>query len=111
MQESAKSQVDKALPMGAINMNDIVFDNSSFKYKFILKPVFEIASVRKKSPGEEAGLKAGDKVLKIDKKNVHNLSKQRINELLQSEENKIIKIQVERDGKILDYEIKLRKLL
>ncbi|WP_286911777.1 PDZ domain-containing protein [Flavobacterium sp. UBA4197] len=111
VQESAKSQVDKALPMGAINMNDIVFDNSSFKYKFILKPVFEIASVRKKSPGEEAGLKAGDKVLKIDKKNVHNLSKQRINELLQSEENKIIKIQVERDGKILDYEIKLRKLL
>lgn len=110
VQETVKKDADKKMPMGTTNIDDIVFDNSSFKYKFELKPVFEIASVRKGSPAEEAGLKAGDKIVRIDRKNAYNLTKQRINELLQAEDNKTVRIEVERDGKTLDYQITIRKI-
>ncbi|WP_300492126.1 PDZ domain-containing protein [Flavobacterium sp.] len=110
IQESVKNDVSKNLPLGTTNIDDIVFDNSSFKYKFMLKPVFEIASVRKGSPAEEAGLKAGDKIIRIDRKNAYNLSKQRINELLQVDDNKTIRIEVERDGKNREYQVTIRKL-
>ncbi|UUC45016.1 PDZ domain-containing protein [Flavobacterium cerinum] len=108
--QELKSEGNRNQPVGAVNIDDIVFDNSSFKYKFTLKPVFEIASVRKGSPAEEAGLKAGDKILRIERKNVYNLTKQRINELLQVEANKTVRIEVEREGKVLEYKVLIKKI-
>ena len=42
-----------------------VTDN--FKYKFNLKPIYEISNVRRKSPAELCGLKVGDVILSINK--------------------------------------------
>lgn len=108
--QELKNDVNRSQPIGAVNIDDIVFDNSSFKYKFTLKPVFEIASIRKGSPAEEAGLKAGDKIVRIERKNAYNLTKQRINELLQAEDNKTVRIEVERDGKVLEYKVLIKKI-
>lgn len=108
--QELKSEGNRNQPVGAVNIDDIVFDNSSFKYKFTLKPVFEIASVRKGSPAEEAGLKEGDKIVRIERKNAYNLTKQRINELLQVEANKTVRIEVEREGKVLEYKVLIKKI-
>ncbi len=94
-----------------INVNDIVFDNSNLRYKFTLKPIFEIATIRQDSPAEKAGLLVGDIVLKIDGRNISNFSKQRIDQLLQAEDGKSISIEIERKGVKKKVEFQLKKIL
>ncbi len=84
---------------------------SSVKYQFALKPVYEIANVRKNSPGEKAGLLKGDIVLKINTVKVFKLTLQEINKLLQSEEGKTITFEIERNKRILNFKFQLEKLL
>ncbi|KGO80552.1 PDZ domain-containing protein [Flavobacterium cauense R2A-7] len=98
-------------PSNSLNANDLVFENSNLKYKFTLKPVYVIASIRKNSPAETAGLLIGDKILRIDRKSVGNLTKQIIDELLQSEDGKTIEVEIERKGIKKKVEFKLKKLL
>ena len=98
-------------PSNSLNVNDIVFENSNLKYQFKLKPMYVIASIRKNSPAEIAGLLVADRVLRIDGKNVSNLSKQRIDELLQAEDGKTIEVEVERKGVKKEFKFKLKKLL
>lgn len=85
--------------------------DSNFKYKFSLKPVFEIALIRKDSPADLAGLKPGDKIVKINKKYIHNFTIQRINDLLQSEDGKWIYMDIERNSKTIAFKFQLKKIL
>jgi S1-C subfamily serine protease len=94
-----------------LNVNDVVFDKRSLRYKFTLKPIFEIATIRKDSPAEKAGLLVGDVVLKIDGKNISNLTKQRIDQLLQAEDGKYILIEIERKGVKKKVTFQLKKIL
>ncbi len=91
-----------------INGEDI---SKKVKTKFSLKPTYKIHSIRKKSPAEICGLKVGDKILSINHKKIYNLTLAEIAELLKSEENKEIKIVVERDDNELKFEFKLKKIL
>lgn len=106
-----EEMIRDATPLNSLNVNDIVFDNSNLKYKFTLKPVYVIASVRKNSPAEMAGLSIGDKILKINGRNVSNLPKQKVSEMLQEEDGKTIEIEIERKGINKEFKFKLKKLL
>ncbi|UOK41275.1 MULTISPECIES: PDZ domain-containing protein [Flavobacterium] len=106
-----EGMIRNSKPNNTLNVNDIVFDNSHLKYKFALKPVYTIASVRKDSPAEVAGLKIGDKILKINGKNVSNLSKQKIDNMLHEEDGKKIEMEIERKGVKKEMKFKLKKIL
>jgi C-terminal processing protease CtpA/Prc len=79
--------------------------------KFELKPVFVIYNIRLGSPAEQAGLRKKDKILTINGKAAHDLSIEKINELLKSEEGKIITIEVEREKKIYQYKFQLKNII
>ncbi|OJX55128.1 PDZ domain-containing protein [Flavobacterium sp. 38-13] len=87
------------------------FNDNNFRYKFSLKPVFEIASVRTGSPADLAGIQPGDKIVRINKKMTHGYTIQKISDLLQSEEGKWIYIDVERESKIIAFKFQLKKIL
>jgi len=87
------------------------FNESNFRYKFSLKPVFEIASVRSGSPADLAGIQPGDKIVRINKKKTHGYTIQKISDLLQSEEGKWIYMDVERNSKIIAFKFQLKKIL
>jgi len=79
--------------------------------RFELKPVFKIASVRPDSNAEKAGLKKGDRILAINGHNARDLTIEKINELLKSEEGKTIRMEVERNDKTFKYSFQLKSIL
>lgn len=87
------------------------FKNNNFKYKFSLKPIFEVASVRKGSPADLVGIQPGDKIIKINRRSTHGYSIQKINDLLQSEDGKWIYMDIERNSKLIAFEFQLKKML
>lgn len=84
---------------------------SEFKYKFQLKPIYEIANVRKNSPAEKVGLRKGDIIKKVNNALTYKQSLQEINSLFRSEENKWINLEVEREGQILKFRFQLDDVL
>lgn len=94
------------------NSKELIYESSyEFKYKFELKPIFQIYSIRENSPAAIAGLKVGDMILSINGKKAYNYTIQKITNLFQSEDGKTIKMQIERDEKVIDVQFKLQKIL
>ena len=84
---------------------------NSLKIRFTLKPIFKIASVRTGSEAEKSGLKAGDRILKINHQIAHGFTIEMINELLKSEEGRTIEMEVERDNKTYKFKFQLKKII
>lgn len=95
----------------------VTFDNSGrnltndFKYKFGLKPIYEIANIRKKSPAANSGLKVGDIIIKVNKTPVYSYSLEKLNEMFRSEDDKMIYMEVERNNQILKFNFHLEDIL
>jgi hypothetical protein len=83
----------------------------TIKYKYTLKPVFEITYVRPNSPAELAGIQKGDKIIRIDGDDVYKFSLSEVNQLLQTEEGKNIRIVIERHFEEFKFSFKLKKIL
>ncbi|MBC7643092.1 MAG: PDZ domain-containing protein [Flavobacterium sp.] len=94
-----------------ITLSETSEKQSEIKYKFALKPVFKISNIRKNSPADLSGLKKEDTVLEINQQQVYNYTLQEINELLKSEEGKIITIKIIRNSREQDFKFKLKSLL
>jgi len=84
---------------------------NDFKYRFQLKPIYEIANIRKKSPAADSGLKVGDIILKVNKTPVYAYSLQKLNDMFKSEEDKWIYLEVERNNQILKFAFQLQDVL
>ena len=110
----SQSYQDRNTTVGAVyksTMDDFGRVQDNLKIKFELKPVFKIFNVREGSVAQEAGLKIDDRILKINGRNAHYLTIEKINELLKSEEGRNIEIEVERKGRILKFKFQLRNIL
>jgi hypothetical protein len=95
----------------------VAFDESGknvtndFKYKFELKPIYEISNIRKNSPAAKCGLQVGDVILSINKALTYRYSLQKLNEMFKSEEDKRFYLEVERNGAILKFDFQLQDIL
>ncbi|PIF44728.1 aspartyl protease [Chryseobacterium sp. 52] len=75
--------------------NEIPIGNN-FQYKFILKPIFSVAGVRKDSPAFQAGLKKDDRVITINGRQTSDMTMEKIMELMRSDEGRSITMVVQR---------------
>jgi predicted aspartyl protease len=73
-------------------------------------PIFTITDIRENSPAYFAGLKENDQILSINNESHKSLELNDINLLLQSKENKKIKIKVLREGQEFKTEFVLQKV-
>jgi type II secretory pathway component PulC len=106
VQETVHLQtVQVASSVGEVEQNLKKDDN--FRYKFSLKPVYEIVNIRKHSAAEKCGLQKGDIIVSINNNLPYKYSLQQINSLLKSEEDIWINLEVERNSLILKFRFKL----
>ncbi|MRX40098.1 signal protein PDZ [Flavobacterium sp. LC2016-23] len=89
------------------DVNETLNKNDNFRYKFLLKPVYEIVNIRKFSAAEKCGLRKGDIIVSINKVVPYKFTLQQINALLKSEEDIWITLEVERNSLILKFRFKL----
>jgi len=96
-----------------IKSDDLSFkkDENNFKYKFELKPVYIIVSVRKNSAAALSGLQKGDILVSINKIPAYNYSLEKINLLLKSEEENWITFEIERDSQLMKFKFQLLNVL
>lgn len=92
---------------------EYVYNNSDLRniHNFKLKAIYNIFSVRENSPAHRAGVKPGDQIISINNRKAYNYSIQKITDLFQSEEGKKIRLEVQREGEILEFEFYLEKIL
>lgn len=79
-------------------------------YNYAIKPAFTIVELRKGSPAEKAGLLLGDIIVAVNNRNTANFKLQDINSMFSAEDGKLLRLKVERDGRVLNYEFRLEKL-
>ncbi len=73
-------------------------------------PVYTIADITKDSPAYNAGLQENDQILSINSTSHHSLELNDINLLLQSKENRKIRLKVLRDGQEIKTTFELKKM-
>ena len=73
-------------------------------------PIFTITDIMENSPAFYAGLKENDQILSINSSSHQSLELNDINLLLQSKENKKIKVKVLRDGEEFKTSFELKKM-
>jgi hypothetical protein len=84
---------------------------SSFIYKFELKPVYAVTNVRPGSPAQEAGLLQGDIIVSINRKPGYRYTLQEIHDLFKQGDKTPVTIAVQREGKIIEFSFRLRRML
>lgn len=84
---------------------------NNFKYKFVLKPIYIIGNIRKKSPADLSGLKSGDIIVSVNGKPGYYLTLEKINSILKSDEENWITFEVERENQNLKFKFQLQNVL
>lgn len=80
------------------NESNAIQSTDNFTYNFVLKPKFSIAGCRKDSPCFIAGMKKGDEIITINKKQVGEMNLEKINTILKAEDGTPITFEVLRDN-------------
>lgn len=84
---------------------------NTFRYKFQLKPVYQILTVRSNSEAANVGLQKGDIILSINGVSTYKYTLQEILAILKLEEEKWVTMDVNRQGQILQFKFQLRDVL
>jgi len=82
---------------------------TTFKYSF--KPAFTIVQLRRNSPAHKAGLQLGDVILTINNHQSYEFTLQEMLEHFYGKNGKKIKLRIDRDGRMLNFEFRLEPLL
>ncbi|WP_312747480.1 PDZ domain-containing protein [Sphingobacterium multivorum] len=81
---------------------------NSVQYRFVLRNMYKIATVRDGSPAAIAGLMPGDKVIRINGRPASSFSLESIHNLFKSEEGKEMRFRVTRGGNTRDFKFVLK---
>jgi len=92
--------VETKTPNSALTETKVISNN--LQYKFVLKPIFSIAGVRKDSPSDKAGLKKDDVLITINGRKTSDMTLQKIMEMMKSDEGKTIRMVVLRKDQELN---------
>lgn len=103
--------VQETVSLETVPLSEGSSNSSNFKYKFVLKPVYIIANVRKNSTAALSGLQKEDVLVSINGIPAYKYSLEKINSILKSEDEKWITLEVERNSRVLKFKFQLINVL
>lgn len=103
--EEEKIRIDT--PLNAVNVNEIIFEDSKFRFNYFFKPGFEVAFVRLNSPAYKAGIQKGDKIISVNKHKTIYYTLEQLMSVFETNDNQFIEIEVEREGELFKYKLYL----
>ena len=103
--------VQETVRLETVPLSEGIDTSTNFKYKFVLKPVYLIASVRKNSTAALGGIQKDDILVSINGVPAYKYSLEKINMLLKSEEERWVTLEVERNNKLLKFKFQLLNVL
>ena len=86
-----------------------VYLDVNYDYEF--QPIYKVAHIRKDSPAENVGILVGDVLVKVNGIFAYKYSIEDIIEKFYQKENKRIRLRINRNGKVIDFEFRLKDLL
>src|SRR5690606_9709027 len=78
-------------------------------FKFELHPAIQIADVRLNSPADLVGLRKGDVILRVNRKEIQSYSLHEVNQKMNAKPGKTIQLEVERGGSNLKFAFELKR--
>lgn len=81
--------------------------STEVNYQIELHANYVVDQVRPHSPAEKSGIQIGDRLLKINGRQVGKMKLLDIKHKLQSGDSKLIRVEIEREGKKLNFEFRL----
>ncbi|WP_353778768.1 aspartyl protease family protein [Winogradskyella sp. 3972H.M.0a.05] len=103
-EKSTQNTVDN---YGRSNEDNITI-NLIDTYRYALKPAFTIVELRDNSPGKECGLLVDDIIISINGNETQGMTLEDVNGYLSNRTGKLVKIKVDRDGRLMTFKFKLR---
>ena len=85
--------------------------NTTQDYRYSVKPAFQVVKLRDNSPAKRAGLQLGDIIQKVNGKDVKEFTLQEVIELLNGKNGKKMKILIDREGRLYEFQFKLIDLI
>jgi len=82
-----------------------------YNYVYAFKKSYQIVEIRRDSPAHKAGLLIGDTMLQINGKPAYNYKLPEIIHMFSHKEGKQIKLLIDRDGSIIPFKFRLKKML
>ena len=79
-------------------------------FKFELQPAIEIAEVRMDSPADRVGLRKGDVLLRVNRRDIQSYSLQEITQMMNTKPGKTVRLEVARKGSNLKFAFELEKM-
>jgi len=85
--------------------------SSTVKYNIVLKPIYKVSTIRANSPAALAGVIEGDIILRINGIDAYKYRLDEIKNLMHTEEDKWITLEIKRTGYVFKTRFQLKKIL
>ena len=86
-----------------------VYLDVNYDYEF--QPIYKVDNVREDSPAANAGILKDDVLVKINGIFAYNYSLEDISEKFYGDSDKSVRLRINRNGEVIDFEFKLKDLL
>ncbi len=81
------------------------------KAKGLYLNTFEIISVRENSTAHSSGIEAGDMIVRINGQPTHNMQLDEVHSILNSKPNRVLRLELDRDGEYLVRKFRLERVI
>lgn len=109
--EWIKETVNLKFESATSGYKTIKSDDSNYRVKFTLKPIYVVSGFRPNSPAANSGLTKGDILVRINGKKINHYSLKELSSLIKTHKEKWLVVEVSRNNRLYKFTLELKDLL
>ena len=109
--EWVKETVNLKFESATSGYKTIKSDDSNYRFKFTLKPIYVVSGFRPNSPAANSGLTKGDILVRINGKKINHYSLKELSSLIKTHKEKWLEMEISRNNQLYKFTLELKDLL